>query len=117
MLFLDGVSVERPNGCLRFRWVNAPTSAELMRLADTAARRIGRYLELQGLLERVRPIKTGIGPVDRAAIMEVTWYTRRLKRMGRGQEPRPNESGLKAFALSLVDSGVGMRRTRRLRAA
>jgi len=29
MLFLDGLYVERPDGSLRFRWVKAPTSAEL----------------------------------------------------------------------------------------
>ena len=37
---------------VRFRWVKAPTSAELTRLTHTLARRIGRYLERQGLLER-----------------------------------------------------------------
>jgi ribosomal protein S27E len=52
MLFLDGVYVERPDGSLRFRWVKAPTSAELAHLTQTLARRIGRYLERQGLLER-----------------------------------------------------------------
>ena len=52
MLFLDGVYVERPDGTLRFRWVKAPTSAELAHLTGTLARRIGRYLERQGLLER-----------------------------------------------------------------
>ena len=52
MLFLDGVYVERPDGALRFRWVKEPTSAELARLAQTLALRIGRYLERQGLLER-----------------------------------------------------------------
>jgi hypothetical protein len=51
MLFLDGVYVERPDGRLRFRWVKAPTSAELNQLAQSLARRIGRYLERQGLLE------------------------------------------------------------------
>ena len=44
--------VERPDGSLRFRWVMAPTSAELTRLTQTLARRIGRYLERQGLQER-----------------------------------------------------------------
>ena len=44
--------VERPDGSLRFRWVRAPTSAELARLTQTLALRIGRYLECQGLLER-----------------------------------------------------------------
>ena len=52
MLFLDGVYVERPDGSLRFRWVKAPTSAELTGLAQTLARRIGRFLERRGLLER-----------------------------------------------------------------
>ncbi len=52
MLFLDGVYVERPDGSLRFRWVKAPTSAELTALAQPLARRIGRFLERGGLLER-----------------------------------------------------------------
>ena len=52
MLFLDGVYVECPDGSLRFRWVKAPTSEEITKLTDTLARRIGRYLERQGLLER-----------------------------------------------------------------
>ena len=52
MLFLDGVYVERPDGSLRFRWVKAPTSAELTGLVQALARRIGRFLERRGLLER-----------------------------------------------------------------
>ena len=44
--------MERTDGALRFRWVKAPTSAELTQLTQTLARRIGRYLEHQGLLER-----------------------------------------------------------------
>lgn len=52
MLFLDGVYIEHPDGSLRFRWVKAPTSAELARLTQALALRIGRYLERQGLLER-----------------------------------------------------------------
>ncbi len=52
MLFLDGVYVERPDGSLRFRWVRAPTNAELTQLTHTLASRVGRFLERQGLLER-----------------------------------------------------------------
>ena len=50
-MFLDGVYVEHPDGSLWFRWVRAPTNAELTRLTQTLARRIGRFLERQGLLE------------------------------------------------------------------
>ena len=53
MLFLDGVYVDGANGSsTRFRWVKAPTSAELTQLTHTIARRVGRFLERQGLLER-----------------------------------------------------------------
>ena len=47
-----GVYVERHDGSLRFRRVKAPSSAELARLTETLALRIGRSLERQGLLER-----------------------------------------------------------------
>ena len=52
MLFLDGVYVDQPDGTVRFRWVKAPSSGELTQLAQTIARRVGRFLERQGLLER-----------------------------------------------------------------
>jgi len=52
MLFLDGVYVEGPDGYLAFRYVPAPSSAELTRLTETIAHRVGAYLERQGLLER-----------------------------------------------------------------
>jgi hypothetical protein len=52
MLFLDGAYVGGAEGAARFRWVKAPTSAELAQLAHTFAHRVRRYLERQGLLER-----------------------------------------------------------------
>jgi hypothetical protein len=39
MLFLDGVYVDGANGT-RFRWVKAPTSAELTQLAHRIAHRV-----------------------------------------------------------------------------
>ena len=53
VLFLDGVYVDSAKGSsTRFRWVKAPTSAELTNLTHTIAHRVGRFLERQGLLER-----------------------------------------------------------------
>ena len=37
---------------MRIRWVKTPTSAKLTDLTHTIARRVGRFLERQGLLER-----------------------------------------------------------------
>jgi ribosomal protein S27E len=52
MLFLDGAYTERADGSLRFHRVAAPTGEELSRLVHRLARRIGRHLERQGLLQR-----------------------------------------------------------------
>lgn len=61
LLFLDGVYLDGANGAAtRFRWVRAPTSDELTQLVHTIARRIGRFLEKEGLLEQLP--KTAIWP-------------------------------------------------------
>lgn len=52
MLFLDGVYVAGCGSTAWFRWVKAPTSVERTRLTDTIERRVARFLERQGLLER-----------------------------------------------------------------
>ena len=66
--------------------------------------------------QQVRPIKTGLKAVDRMGVMEVWWYERQLKRIARGQSPRPHESGLSAFLKAAFTGGWGTFRTRRLRA-
>lgn len=64
----------------------------------------------------VRPISTGIKAIDRMALMEVVWYSRQLRRMAKGQAPKPNESGLWSFCANLLHNGMGTWKTRRLRA-
>jgi hypothetical protein len=49
-------------------------------------------------------------------MMEVMWYTRQLKRLAEGGQPKANESGLWAFLAMVAHSGWGSFRTRRLRA-
>jgi 2,4-dienoyl-CoA reductase-like NADH-dependent reductase (Old Yellow Enzyme family) len=64
----------------------------------------------------VRPITTGIRLLDRTALMEIQWYTRQLHRIGRGVEPLPDESGLKAFVCYALQDGWRTFQHRRLRA-
>ena len=52
MLFLDGVYVGEADSFARFRWVRAPTNAELAQPTHTIAHHVARYLERQGLLVR-----------------------------------------------------------------
>ena len=66
--------------------------------------------------EAVRPIRTGIAAVDKMALLEVAWYARQLRRMGRGAEPKPRESALWSFLASVSETGWGTMKTRRLRA-
>ena len=66
--------------------------------------------------QRVRPITTGIKQIDSMGIMEVLWYNLQLRRIARGGNPRPNESGLLAFLKSLMRSVWGTYRTQRVRA-
>lgn len=65
---------------------------------------------------RVKPLSTGIRPIDRMGLLEVVWYTRQLRRIGAGKKTRPNEPALLAM-LGYVSGNVrGTLRTRRLRA-
>lgn len=66
--------------------------------------------------ETVRPIRTGIGAIDKMALLEVAWYARQLRRMGRGSDPKPRESALWSFLASVSETGWGTMKTRRLRA-
>ena len=73
-------------------------------------------LQGQDSPQHVRPISTGIKQIDRMGIMEIFWYTLQLKRIANGGDPRPKESGLWALLKSVLKSGWGTFRTRRLRA-
>lgn len=75
-----------------------------------------RLLAGQEPTQVIKPIVTGIKLIDRMALMEVAWYTRQLHRIGKGQPPKPSESGLKAFLLGQFENGVNVFKTRRLRA-
>lgn len=75
-----------------------------------------RLLAGQDPTQVIRPIRTGIPLVDNSGGMEVTWYTRQLRRISDGRAPLPDESGLKSFLLDLPEKGIGIFRNRRLRA-
>jgi len=74
---------------------------------------------LSGLetINQVKPLTTGIKFIDNLGSLEITWYTRQMHRLGRGVLPIPNENGLKSFILDIKDKGLGIFKTRRLRAS
>lgn len=54
----------------------------------------------------VHPIRTGIGMVDRAGLMEVAWYARQLHRLGNGKAPALNEGPKYALLATLASQGI-----------
>lgn len=67
-------------------------------------------------VQQVRPIATGIKPIDKMGVMEILWYARQLKRIANGGSPQPKESGLWAFLASILKNGWGTYQTKRMRA-
>lgn len=59
---------------------------------------------------------TGIKLVDNMAMMEVMWYTRQIKRLANGKQPRPHEWPLWSFLAGMLDNGVNTFKIKRLRA-
>lgn len=71
-----------------------------------------RLLAGQPSRYQVKPISTGIKMVDDAAMMEVMWYGRQLRRLGNGKNPKPKEAGLKSLLMTSLEGGWGTLRTR-----
>jgi 2,4-dienoyl-CoA reductase-like NADH-dependent reductase (Old Yellow Enzyme family) len=68
----------------------------------------------------VRPIKTGISAIDKMGLLEISWYTGQLKRIGRGQPTKPKEPGLWVFAKQvwgMMGVGKKKRKPTKLRAS
>ena len=68
---------------------------------------------------QVKPITTGIKAIDKMGLLEISWYTGQLKRIGRGKPPRPNEPGLWVFikqAWGMLRVGKKKRKPTKLRA-
>ncbi|MCH8543759.1 MAG: NADH:flavin oxidoreductase/NADH oxidase family protein [Alcanivorax sp.] len=74
-----------------------------------------RILSGESVHSVVEPRRTGIKAIDDMAMMEVVWFARQLHRMGKGKEPRKNESVLGAFVRSLVMVGIRSSRTKRMK--
>ncbi len=65
----------------------------------------------------VRPIRTGVGAIDNAGILEISWYALQLRRIGEGRATRPHEGAWMSLAKTLVHGLAGRRSVKRARAA
>src|SRR5699024_5494501 len=102
-------SPEGMESALASRAVDMVGVARLLALEPAAAKSL---LAGRPSLQQVTPIRTGVKFVDQAAMMEVMWYGRQLRRLGNGEEAKPHESGLKSLLINVLENGWGTFRTR-----
>ena len=119
--------VERLDGSLRIRRVKAPSGAALTRLTQTLGRRIGRYLERQGLLEQdaENSYLTGdgieAGPMERFLGPSITYRIAVGPQQGRKVSTlqtlpafdEPFDDGVGKVAGFFLHAGVAARATQR----
>lgn len=56
----------------------------------------------------MKPVKTGIAPLDRMGVLEIGYYSLQLKRIGEGKEPDKNLSALLALPLLGLNYSSGI---------
>jgi 2,4-dienoyl-CoA reductase-like NADH-dependent reductase (Old Yellow Enzyme family) len=64
----------------------------------------------------VKLVRTGIKVIDQMSLMDIAWYTRQLKRIGKGLEPAINENPTIALIKIMISTGFRTFQTKRLRA-
>ncbi|MCB0506700.1 MAG: NADH:flavin oxidoreductase/NADH oxidase family protein [Chitinophagales bacterium] len=69
----------------------------LARILAIEADAPNRLLSGKNPIHTVKPIKTGISLIDNMGLMEVSWYSMQLKRIGKGETSKPNEPALVAL--------------------
>lgn len=75
-----------------------------------------RYLNGEATKHTVKPIKTGIPMVDKMGLMEISWYSMQLKRLGKGLPSKPNEPAIWALIkIAIHQLGLNKRLPQRLR--
>lgn len=75
-----------------------------------------RILAGDAYQSQVKPVQTGIKAIDSMGVMETLFYARQIKRIGKGQNPKPNESPMLAFLRSMITMQLEGRKIRKLRA-
>jgi len=75
-----------------------------------------RILGGEAFESQVKPVQTGIKAIDNMGLMETLFYARQLKRLGKGQAPKPNEHPMLAFVRSMITMQLEGRKIRKLRA-
>jgi 2,4-dienoyl-CoA reductase-like NADH-dependent reductase (Old Yellow Enzyme family) len=61
----------------------------------------------------LQPIKTGIGFIDRIALLEITWFEQQMDRLSRGKKTKPHHPPLLSLLQTLQKTGLEVFQKRR----
>jgi 2,4-dienoyl-CoA reductase-like NADH-dependent reductase (Old Yellow Enzyme family) len=64
-----------------------------------------RILAGENVQSPVRAIKTGIGIIDRIALLEITWYEQQMERLSQGKKTKPNYPAILSLLKTLHTTG------------
>ena len=121
MLFLDGVYAKNKYGKATFQRTNAPTQEELAQPVHTISHRVSRYLERQGILDRIEAEKMkgkvsvtrfkGLGEMNPLQLRETSIApdTRRLVQLTLDGD-NTDENGVKNLTDELMDMLLSKKR-------
>ncbi|WP_407270398.1 NADH:flavin oxidoreductase/NADH oxidase family protein [Radiobacillus sp. PE A8.2] len=62
----------------------------------------------------IKPIKTGLPFIDNKGLMEITWYSQQLERLGKGKSTKPSFSPLLSLMITLFKNGREVFQKRRV---
>lgn len=72
-----------------------------------------KILNGESYVSPVKPLKTGVGWLDKSAMLEVTWYEQQLARIAAGKPTLPNQSVWKSLAKTMIVNGFQVFQKRR----
>ncbi|MBA4369580.1 MAG: NADH oxidase [Desulfobacterium sp.] len=72
-----------------------------------------RILSGEPYVSKVKPRTTGIGFIDKMAMLEITWYENQMRYMGDGQDPDPDENVYRTIFQLFAHRGAKVFKRRR----
>jgi 2,4-dienoyl-CoA reductase-like NADH-dependent reductase (Old Yellow Enzyme family) len=72
-----------------------------------------RILEGEEYRSSLKAIKTGIGVLDRIALLEITWYEQQMERLSQGKKTKPNHPALLSLLQTMQKTGLQVFQKRR----
>lgn len=72
-----------------------------------------RIMEGQKIENLIKPLTTGVSALDKAGMLEITWYEQQMARLAKGKKPAPNMNVYWSLVQTLASNGLQVFQKRR----